>query len=127
MVLHKLSFGSIEIIRNDIAEVVIDEGIEMNENMVEQYHSFLLLHLQAPFSLLINKINSYSYTFNAQVKLDTLVEINAIAVIAYSQGAMLTTELLASYPRDIEWNMNVFSNRDRALTWLFSEQNIAQR
>ena len=123
MASHELSFGKIDIIREDIAEVVIHDGIEMDEQMVEQYHSFLLSHLQSPFSLLINKINHYSYTFNAQVKLATLKEINAMAIVTYNQGAKSTTKLLASYPREIKWNMNLFSNRERALTWLFSEQN----
>jgi len=123
MALHKLPFGNIDIIREDIAEVVIYDGIELDEEMVEQYHSFLLQHLQAPFSLLINRINGYSYTFNALLKLDTLVEINALAVVTYSQDSKATEQLLASYPRHVEWNMSIFSNRDLALNWLISEQS----
>ena len=44
----------------------------MTLNMVEEYHAFLLKHLVSPFSLLINKINSYTYSFDAQVNLATL-------------------------------------------------------
>ena len=122
MDLHELPFAKIIILRDDIAEVMINDGVRMNEEMVEQYHEFLLSHLRAPFSLLINKINSYTYDFHAQEKLATLKEINAMAVVAYNRVTKLTTETLASYPRDVKWNLKIFSNRDDALAWLLSEQ-----
>jgi hypothetical protein len=122
MELHELPFAKIRILRNDIAEVVIDEGVEMDISMVEQYHDFLLTHLRSPFSLLINKINSYSYDFPAQEKLATLKEINAMAVVAYNLTTEVTTETLASYPRAIKWNLKIFPNRGDALSWLVAEQ-----
>ena len=122
MDLHELSFAKIIILRDDIAEVMINDGVRMNEEMVEQYHDFLLSHLRAPFSLLVNKINSYTYDFHAQEKLATLKEINAMAVVAYNRVTKITTETLASYPRDVKWNLEIFSNRDDALAWLLSEQ-----
>lgn len=122
MDLHELPFAKIIVLRDDIAEVMINDGVRMNQEMVEQYHDFLLSHLRAPFSLLINKINSYTYDFHAQEKLATLKEINAMAVVAYNRVTKITTETLASYPRDVKWNLRIFSNRDDALTWLLSEQ-----
>ncbi len=122
MELHELPYAKIIVLQDDIAEVIIDDEIVMDEAMVEHYHGFLLSHLNAPFSLLINKVNSYTYDFNAQMKLATLVEINAMAVIAYNRITKNTTELLASYPRSKEWNLKVFSNRDEALNWLILEQ-----
>lgn len=123
MDLHELPFAKIIILREDIAEVMIDDCVKMDVRMVEQYHNFLLSHLQAPFSLLINKVNSYTYDFPAQEKLATLQEINAMAVVAYNRITKLTTETLASFPRDIKWNLKIFSNRDEALLWLFSQQD----
>ena len=122
MDLHELPFAKIIILRDDIAEVMINDGVRMNEEMVERYHDFLLSHLRAPFSLLVNKINSYTYDFHAQEKLATLKEINAMAVVAYNRVTKITTETLASYPRDVKWNLEIFSNRDEALAWLLSEQ-----
>lgn len=60
MDLYELSFAKIIILRDDIAEVMINDGVLMDVDMVAKYHEFLLAHLHAPFSLLINKINSYS-------------------------------------------------------------------
>jgi len=122
MDLYELPFAKIIILYDDIAEVMIADGIEMDEQMVDQYHDFLLSHLHPPFSLLINKINSYSYNFPAQIKLATLKEINAMAVVAYNRITEISTETLASYPRSEEWNLKIFSNRDEALDWLFSER-----
>lgn len=91
----------------------------MDSEMVDQYHKFLLSHLSHPFSLLVNKINSYTYDFDAQIKLATLKEISAMAVVTYSRKAELATDYLAfSVPREVEWNMKTFSNRDEALNWL---------
>ena len=122
MDLYELSFAKIIILRDDIVEVMINDGVIMNATMVEQYHDFLLSHLRAPFSLLVNKINAYTYDFEAQEKLATLTEINAMAVIAYNRVTEITTEILASFPRDVKWNLRIFSDRDEALKWLVSEQ-----
>ena len=122
MELYELPYAKIIILQDDIAEVIIDDEVVMDEAMVDHYHDFLRSHLSAPFSLLVNKVNSYTYDFNAQMKIGTLVEINAMAVIAYNRITKITTESLASYPRSEEWNLKIFSNRDEALNWLISEQ-----
>lgn len=123
MDLHELSFAKIIILREDIAEVIINDGIEMNAEMVDEYHNFLLSHLHAPFSLLINKVNSYTYDFQAQEKLATLKEINAMAVVAYNRATRISTEMLATFPRNVDWNLRIFSNRDEALAWLLAKQS----
>jgi len=121
--LYELPFAKIIIIREDIAEVIINEGVEMDAIMVEQYHDFLLSHLKHPFSLLVNKVNSYTYDFNAQLNIATLKEINAMAVVAYTRMTETATKSLAALiKRDIEWNLEIFSTRDKAITWLLSEQ-----
>lgn len=127
MDLHELPFAKIIILRDDIAEVMINDGVKMDIAMVEQYHDFLLSHLRAPFSILVNKINSYTYDFDAQEKLATLKEINAMAVVAYNPVTEITTEILASYPRNVKWNLRIFSNRDDALTWLLSKQELSHK
>jgi len=119
---HELSFAKINILQPDIAEVIVNEGVELNLAMVEEYHSFLLSHLQPPFSLLINKMHSYTYDFDAQQKLATLPEIHVMAVVAYNYITEKTTEVLASYPREQKWNLVIFSDRSEALDWLISKQ-----
>jgi len=118
---HELPFAKIIILAEDVAEVLMNEGIEMDIKAVDQLHSFLLSHMRIPFSLLINRINSYTYDFAAQKKLGTLKELNAVAVVAYSRMTEISTESVASFPREMKWNMKVFSNRNEALCWLLPE------
>jgi len=124
MDLHTLSFAQITILRDDIAEVVVNEGIEMNIDMVNEYHTFLLKHLKAPFSLLINKIYSYSYDFLAQRNLAELKEIHSMAVVSYTSTSKQSTLALADgIVRDIPWNLKIFHDKDSALHWIESQQN----
>ena len=127
MKLYELPYAKIIILSDKIAEVVINDAVIMDTKMVEHYHEFLLSHLQPPFSLLINKINSYTYDFDAQIKLATIKEINVMAVVAYTRITKITTEALASLPRDQKWNLEVFSNRNEALLWLLSEQKKSDK
>ena len=122
MDLYELPFAKIIVLEKDLAEVIVNEGVVMNSEMVAVYHDFLLTHLEAPFSLLINKVNAYSYDFDAQENLATLPEINAMAVIAYNRISKISTESLASIPRSTRWNLEIFSNRGEALAWLRTEQ-----
>ncbi|MGC6429982.1 MAG: hypothetical protein ACON5F_02965 [Jejuia sp.] len=115
---YRLAFGKIIILRNNLAEVIVDEGVVMNEVMVDVYHDFLLSYLKAPFSILINKKNSYSYTFEAQKVIGNLEEIYAMAVVNATSGALMSTETLIDMNKDNNWNINLFDNRDDALEWL---------
>lgn len=120
MNLHVLPFARITILEEDLAEVVVNHGVEMDLDMVNEYHQFLIAHLNAPFSLLINKENSYSYNFDAQEHLATLEEIKAMAVVAYNTASQKTTEGLLEIPRAIDWNLKIFDDRTDALNWLTS-------
>jgi hypothetical protein len=123
MELHSLGFAKIVLLADDIAEVIIDEGVVMNLAMVTQYHDFLISHLHAPFSLLVNKINEYSYDFNAQMKIANIPQINAMAIVTYTKHAEFTTHLLADTTyRQTPWNIQIFPQRGMALDWLENEQ-----
>ena len=126
MDLYELSFARIIILQDDIAEVIINDGVEMDEQMVDEYHDFLIDHLVAPFSMLVNKINSYSYDFKAQMKLATIDQINAMAVVVYNRRTEIATDSLAKFPRNKQWNLKMFSDRELALQWLKSQQNLSR-
>lgn len=121
---HSLGFGQIIILQPDIAEVIIDDGIEMDESMVDDYHHFLIKHLAAPFSILVNKINAYTYTFEAQLKLGTIPQIHSMAVVTYSHISEVATNSLSSIPRTTTWNLRTFPQREQALRWLIQNQDI---
>lgn len=118
---HKLSFGSVFSHSKDIAEIVINEGIEINEEMVNEIHDHLLNNLTSPFYLLVNKINSYTYDFHAQIKLAYLDEINALAVVSYNQITTDITKMMVKN-RKPEWEFKLFSAREDGLKWLEQQQ-----
>ncbi|MDP2560647.1 STAS/SEC14 domain-containing protein [Psychrobium sp. 1_MG-2023] len=115
---HDLSFGKIFIINDDLAEVVVDGGIEITTTMVSEFHGYLLARFQHPFGLLINKTNAYSTEFNAQTQCGTLKQIKRIAIYAPTNMATLSANFMASVPRDVNIPIKVFNNRDDALHWL---------
>ncbi|TXE07118.1 hypothetical protein FUA26_12905 [Seonamhaeicola algicola] len=122
---HKLSFGTILILKPNLAEVIIDEGIVMNEVMVDLYHDFLLSHLEAPFSLIINKKNSYTYTFEAQKIIASLPQIHSMAVLVGSSGALMSTETLIKINEASDWNIKLFRTRPEALEWIESHHEYS--
>lgn len=118
---YKLSFGNISVIKKDLAEVVVDDGIEMDVPMVEEFHEFLTQNFKAPFRILVNRKNSYSYTFQAQKIIGNIEQVKAIAVIIGTNGGLMSTETLINLNKESNWNINLFQNRDKALEWLNGE------
>ncbi|MBP0903368.1 hypothetical protein ACFSKN_00570 [Mariniflexile gromovii] len=117
---YNLSFGVINIIKENLAEVIVNDGVEMDEIMVDEYHDFILSNLAEPTLLLINKKNSYSYTFPAQKAIISLKKVKAAAVIVSSVGGMMSTETLMNLNENNCWKINLFQKRDEALLWLNS-------
>jgi hypothetical protein len=118
-----LPFGKINILHNTIAEVIINEGVVMDLEMVNQYHNFLLQNLESPFSLLVNKVNSYSYKFDAQLKIANLSEIKSMAVVIYNLSADMATQILMNINKGNNWNIKLFKEREVALDWLLRDIN----
>lgn len=121
----RFSFGKAVIINDHIAEVLIKEGVEVDCDMLEDLRQLWRSRLCAPFFLLINKVNHYTYSFEAQEKLFDLDGLDAIAVVAYSRITRLTTEsLLKSFQHNDNRKVKIFSSRDRALRWLLIQRSV---
>ena len=117
---YKLSFGTIIKLNENLAEVIVNEGIAMDEFMIAEYHQFLLNNLIAPFYLLINKKNSYTYTFTAQRNIANLPEIKAMAIVLETTGGLMSTETLFSINENKHSKVRLFNERHLALSWLKS-------
>lgn len=121
MSIYNLSFGTIKVLHKNLAEVIVDEGVVMDEVIVAKFHDFLLKTLNAPFGVLINKKKSYSYTFEAQKKIVRLNEIKSTAVVANNSGAVMATETIININANNHGNIKLFQERDNALVWLKKE------
>ena len=120
---HQLSFAKIIIIKDNLAEVIVDDGVLIDLKKVREYHEFLLTHLRAPFSLLVNKKHSYTYTFKAQIEIASLNQIKAMAVVVEGFNAKKSTDFLISMNNmSRSWNIQTFMLREEALVWLEKQE-----
>ena len=115
---YNLSFGVITLLKANLAEVVIDEGIVFDMKMVKEYHAFLIEKLEVPISLLINKKHSYTYTFEAQKSIVNKDIVKSMAVVTHAYVSKLATDVLINMNRDNGWNIAMFKSREDALGWL---------
>ncbi|TSA49673.1 MAG: hypothetical protein D4R48_02985 [Nitrosomonadales bacterium] len=122
MELHDLGFLKAIKIKDDLAEFIVNDGVEFDLPMVDVYHNWITTHLTAPCLVLVNKMNAYTYTFEAQRIIGTLPAIKAVAFVVYNRVSEITTNNLAAMPRDIAWNKKIFDNREEAIAWLESQR-----
>ncbi|WP_298760159.1 hypothetical protein [uncultured Psychroserpens sp.] len=119
-----LPFGKISVIEPNIAEVIINEGVLIDESIVNIYRKVLQSHFEKPISLLINKENAYSYTFDAQVAMGELSDVIAFrAVVVYSLSAEMATQIVMDINKHNNWKIKIFRERQAAIDWLKINQN----
>ncbi|WIO74262.1 hypothetical protein QP938_13320 [Porticoccaceae bacterium LTM1] len=123
---HSFSFGTASVLAPDLAEIIVNEGVIMTKAMVTEYHDWIEQELADPCMLLINKVNAYTYEFEAQTRLATIPKIQAMAVVSYTRASTGTTQLLNKFPRSQPWNLQIFSSRDDALRWLDHQRKKAK-
>lgn len=115
---HFLSFAAVTLLKPNLAEVIVSKGVEVNLTQVDEYHRFLLTHLNQPFGLLINRKYDYTYSFEAQLKIGNLPEVRAVAALVYNGTSAVSTLTLKNLPDRRNVNMEIFRDRDLALAWL---------
>ncbi|OUR99467.1 hypothetical protein A9Q86_12940 [Flavobacteriales bacterium 33_180_T64] len=118
-----LPFGKISILESNIAEIVINDGVIMDEEKIIISQELIKTHLQIPFSFLVNKEHTYSYTFEAQLAMGNLKGILSIAAVIKHQRAEIATKIIRDVNRHENWNIKFFRERTAALDWLQSTQN----
>ena len=118
---QRLSFTKIIKLDDNLIELIADEGVEIDIEMVKEFHDWCFKNLESSFGVLVNKKNSYTYTFEAQMKIGDYPDIIAISVITYSMISQTFTKLISQYPRKNKWNMEIFNDRETAIKWIKEE------
>lgn len=122
---HRLSFADFNLLSDDIVEVVVDEGVEMTLEMVEECHQFMDSRFQDRFGMLINRVNNYTYTYEAKLSIAAYEHLAAMAFVYYSQDSKDITEQLFKVRLLDQWNYQIFSGLElgwqEAFTWLQQE------
>lgn len=106
---YKLSFATINLIKDNIIEVIVDAGVEISMEMAEEYEDFLAELFDDDFAVLVNKINHYDYTFEAKLTIASHEKLKAIAVISYDDEASKKVDEMSKLRQLDGWNLKVFS------------------
>ncbi|GAW95416.1 MULTISPECIES: hypothetical protein [Colwellia] len=122
---HRISFADINIISASIAEVIVDEGIEVSLEMVEEHDNFIASIFKGSYGVLLNKINTYSYSPEAQYIMGSAENIVAIAAVNYNEQGQQSSKAIADKRVIDQLNFRTFSGLDlgwqQAITWLDQE------
>ncbi|XPF94398.1 hypothetical protein ACM9HF_20695 [Colwellia sp. RE-S-Sl-9] len=122
-----LSFGFINILSENIAEIIINNNVVITLEMIDEYDQFLAEHFKEDFGLLINRINHYSFTFEAQLSIGSLEGLKAMAVIYYNEVSKESTSNILKAREVDNFNLKMFSGLElgwqSGLDWLNKELN----
>ncbi len=122
---HRLSFGYFTLLAENIVEVCIDDGVELSLEMIEECDDFFKAHIFGDFGMLINRINEYSYSYEAQLSIGSYQGLKAIAFVYYTDECKTLVEELNEKRAHDNWNSQLFSGLElgwqQALTWLEQE------
>jgi len=118
MDIHQISFAKICVLNDKLAEVTVNNAADIDLKMVEEIHNAFLEIFSGTFSLLINKTNAYSTQLDALVQFGALSAIDKIAIYAPNKLAKMSADFSATIPSSAVLNIQVFTERDDALTWL---------
>lgn len=115
---HRLSFGNITVINKDIAEIILDEGIEISLDMIAEFWQFVDVNMKEEISLILNKTAPFSYKFDALMSLSETQKLKSIAVISYDQLSTTTAEYMRTAFNKSGKNIEIFESKEAALHWL---------
>ena len=118
---YRLSFCNLTPLADNITEVKIDEDIIVDESMVDEFHNWLAQHHNGAFGVLVDKTNHYSYTFEAQLKLGRIENMQAAAILVKDHSAEVATKALMGIKRRRKIPNSTFYQHDEALEWLQNE------
>ena len=120
----ELDFCTIAIMSENVAEIVVHQGVEVSSAMVEQCFALVRKSLRAPFCLMVNERNSHSYDFGAQTALGAIDDLLAVALVSEKPLMDMAACCLMRQPRPTRWPMAVFSSREDALALLHALQRV---
>tara|TARA_R110001592_G_scaffold153164_2_gene381319 strand:+ start:87 stop:494 length:408 start_codon:yes stop_codon:yes gene_type:complete len=116
------SFGQINFLDANIAEVIINENIEITLEIVDEYDALMAQHFSGNYAVLVNRINSYRFAYEALLCIGSEQNLKALAIINYNKASEQQTRDLKSVRHMDNLNIKEFSGlelgRENAIHWL---------
>ena len=116
--ISQLQFGVIKMLNANLVEVFINEGIEVDLQMVQGFEEMLDELLLGHYGLLLNEKHPHTYSKEAEEYFAHMNNLDAMAVVMYTRFTDIASKYLQSFHETSSWKMKVFYNRDKALGWL---------
>jgi len=122
---YQLSFCTINKLTDNIAEVIISNDVEVSLEMVEEHDEFLCSIFKGNFGVLVNKINTYSYTVEATLSMGSIAQMKAIASVNYNAQGNNSSQDIENRRGTDKLNWRQFSGLElgwqQAYDWLTKE------
>ncbi|BCD99880.1 hypothetical protein [Marinagarivorans cellulosilyticus] len=116
--MHRLSFCRLQIIDQNIVEIILDDGVEISGQMVDEFFAAIEGKMNSQISILLDKATQYSYTFDALIKLSESTKIRNIGVITYDALSRSSAIYMMERFNKSKKNVKLFESREDALAWL---------
>lgn len=118
----EMSFGRINLIQDDIAEIIMNDQVEITLGALRVTEELLDAYLKPPYSVLVNTRHNYFIDFEARRALAKLSQLHALAIVCYQNNSRFAIEAMAKIRRPSQWAIQAFDRREEALSWLSEEQ-----
>ena len=82
MELENLEFGVFKEIEPQIVEIIINEGVVLDGEKIQEIEESLLEKYDSRYALLVNRKNRYSHTHESMMKVARMKNLAAIAILA---------------------------------------------
>lgn len=122
---YRLSFAEFTMHSGNVLEMLVNDGVEISLEMIEESDRFIAENFNDDFILLINGINNYSYTYEAQLCIASNENIKGIAFLYYSKEGLDAINQLKARRKMDNLNCKTFSGLElgsqQAYAWSNNE------
>jgi hypothetical protein len=116
------SFGQVNFLSNNIVELIIDKGVEVSLELIDEYDALMAKNFTSDYAILVNRLNSYSFSYEALLCIGSAQYLKAVAIITYSSENKEQTKNLQAIRHMDDLNIREFSGlelgRESAIKWL---------
>lgn len=116
---YRLSFCTIYHRDDGIAVFEVDDGINIDADMVKEVEALAITTAADPVAILSNRKNSYSLSFEAMSAIATSPRLAAMAIVVHSPKTRMLVEAQNLFIASIQDKpMQIFTDTESAINWL---------
>ncbi len=123
------SFGQVNFLSNNVVELIINKGIEVSLELVDEYDALMAENFTCDYAILVNRLNSYSFSYEALLCIGSAQHLKAVAIINYGVENEEQTKNLQAIRHMDDLNIKEFSGlelgRESAIKWLEKQLTTA--